>query len=117
MTLHYFRNDPTLETRALQIYLILIGAAKRRETITYGTLAEMIGFGGAGVMGQFLGPIMVWCENNELPALTCLVVRGDSGVPGEGLTTVSGGFPAEQQRVFEFDWYGIYPPTFKELKG
>jgi hypothetical protein len=123
MALRYFKNDPTLKDRALQIYLILIGVAQRRETITYGTLAAMLGYGteehpGGGVMAQRLGPIMEWCQRNRLPALTAVVVNKDSGIPGDGLITVSGdAFTAAQQKVYKFDWYSIYPPTPKELEG
>ena len=109
MALRYFKDNPTLRDRALQIYLILIGDAKRRETITYGVLAGLLGYGtgghsGGGVMADRLGPIMRWCARNALPALTSLVVNQETGTPGEGLTTVSDdAFPAEQQRVFKFD--------------
>ena len=120
MTLRYFHNNPTAQTRALQIYLILIGAAWRRETLTYTELAGMLGFGtvahpAGGVMGQFLGPIMNWCQSNNLPPLTSIVVSQTSGTPGPGLTTLSSVLPAEQQKVFQSDWFSIYPPTVEEL--
>src|SRR5260370_4568731 len=116
MAITRFAENPTVETRALQIYHILIGAASRRETLTYGGLATKLGFRGAGVMASFLEPIMRWCRNNGLPALTAIVVNQDTGIPGHGLTTVPGGdFPAEQQLVFPFDWYAIQPPMREDL--
>ena len=44
-----------------------LGAARERQAYRYGDIAEILGFGGAGVMAQFLGPIMwEFCEDNEL---------------------------------------------------
>lgn len=114
-----FKNDRSVEARALQIYLILIGAAQRRETITYGDLGPMLGHArGGAFLAQQLGPLMAWCKRNELPALTALVVNTQTGIPGEGLSTVSDdNFPAEQQRVFAYPWYSIFPPTIKDLQS
>ena len=63
--MEYFRDHPTLAARALQCYLILIGCAGRRETITYSMLGEKLGYRpnhAAGVMGGHIGPIMFWCQ-------------------------------------------------------
>jgi hypothetical protein len=60
---------------------------------------------------------MNWCDREELPALTSIVVEKETGIPSTGLTTVTeNNFPAEQQRVFSFDWYSIFPPSLKELE-
>jgi len=115
----YFGEHSKLAARALQCYLILIGCAARRETITYSMLSEKLGYTSpnhaAGVMGGHIGPIMFWCQQNNLPPLTSLVVRDDTGLPGEGLTA-SRDFPADQQKVFKFDWFSIFPPTMEELE-
>ena len=119
MALKKFAEDRSVEARALQIYLILIGAAQRHEIITYGDLGPMLGHvRGGAFLAQQLGPLMAWCVRNKLPALTSLVVNRQTGIPGEGLSTVGeNDFPAEQQRVFEYDWYSIYPPSLKELNS
>ncbi len=112
-----FSDDATLATRAFQIYLILIGAAHRREILTYGLLAKLIDYQGAGVLADRLGPIMKWCDANKLPALTAIVVNQDTGEPGVGLTIFSAkSLPAEQQKVFQFDWFAVFPPSVEELK-
>jgi hypothetical protein len=87
MTIRYFDDDPSHERRALQIYPILIGCADRRETITYGMLAKKLGFAGAGTMGSMLEYLMTWCEENELPAITSIVVNEKNGEPGGGFNT------------------------------
>ena len=73
----------TRAERAMQIWQILITAAHDRRTLTYGRVAALLGFKGAGVISQFLNPIMGYCEAKDLPPLTVLVVNQDTGLPGE----------------------------------
>jgi hypothetical protein len=76
-------------------------------------------FGTAGpLLAGPLGRIMHWCDREGLPALTAIVIEKATGLPSTGLTTVQqGDFSAEQQRVFAFDWYSIFPPTLQDLGG
>jgi len=46
--------------------------------------------------------------------LTSTVLREDVGVPGEGIPI--GSVSREQTRAYDTDWYGIEPPTAKELE-
>lgn len=102
------------EYRALQVYLILIGAARNRQVLTYGLLAELMGFKGAGVFAHILGHIMYWCREEGLPSLTSLVVKEDTGLPGDGLTAPADA-NIEREKIFQFCWYSILPPTAEEL--
>ena len=95
--------------RALQIWSLLVCAARDRRTYTYGELASALGMGGAGVMGQFLGPIMYYCREQQLPPLTVLVVNKDTGLPGSGLTTLEN-VNLDRERVFAHDWFQMEPP-------
>ena len=101
--------------RALQIYQILIGMAHNRQTTTYGRLSDLVGFKGAGVFAQTLGLIMTWCHGNGLPPLTALVV-GRHGTPGSGLATTED-TDRDRERVYDADWYGIFPPSLDELRS
>lgn len=101
-------------TRAEQIWPILIALAYNRQTITYGGLAEILGFGGAGVFAGILGQIMHWCAANELPPLTILVVNAQTGLPGEGLTTPED-LHADREKVFGWDWYDVVAPRAAAL--
>ncbi len=105
-----FDEIRTRDSRAVQIWQILIGLACNRQTITYGMLGKKIGFEGAGTMGQFLGPIMLFCERNKLPPLTIVVVGETTGSPGEGLITIQNE-NSDRENVFHFDWYNLYPPS------
>ena len=95
--------------RSSQIWALLICAARERKSFTYGDVADILGFGGAGTMGQFLGPIMWLCEDNEWPPLTVLVVNQETGLPGEGLSTIEE-VNEDREAVFLFDWFGREPP-------
>jgi len=100
--------------RSMQIWSLLICAAKDRKTYTYGDVADILGMGGAGVMAQFLAPIMWLCEDREWPPLTVLVVNQNSGLPGDGLTTIEN-VNADREKVFNFDWFGVVPPSLQDF--
>lgn len=106
--------------RALQCWQILISRASSKSIITYGELANIIGFEGAGVFAYILGHILYYCQENGLPSLTSIVVKHDTGLPGEGFVVEKGmkldKIPAKQMEVFEFNWFRIMPPTIEELK-
>lgn len=109
-----FNSIRTVESRAVQIWQILVGLAYNRQTITYEKLSGLLGFKGAGTMGQFLDPIMRYCKLNGLPPLTVLVVGKYLGVPGEGLITVKDA-DLEREQVYDYDWFNIYPPDETEF--
>ena len=105
----------------MQIWMLLVVAAMERKSYTYGQIAEILGMGGAGVMAQFLGPIMWYCKKEKFPALTVIVVACDTGVPGDGLITIKKektdgvkkeeDVDKERERVFNFNWFAEEPPT------
>ncbi|WP_208797169.1 hypothetical protein [Vreelandella titanicae] len=80
-----------------------------RRSFTYGGIAKILGFSGAGTMAQFLGPIMWICEDNDWPPLTALVVNKGSGLPGDGLSTLEE-VNEDREAVFSFNWFGVEPP-------
>jgi alkylated DNA nucleotide flippase Atl1 len=102
--------------RALQIWQILISRASSSSMITYGELAEILGYGGAGVFAGILGHILHYCQQNELPPLTSIVVNQETGLPGEGFGMRPGRIPPRHMEVFNYNWFGLVPPTMDELK-
>jgi hypothetical protein len=57
-----------------------------------------------------------WCQRHSLPAIAALVVEQATRSPTPGFAVVSKDeIPREQERVWDFDWYGIVPPTIEEL--
>ncbi|CAC9614933.1 hypothetical protein [uncultured Gammaproteobacteria bacterium] len=100
--------------RSTQIWTLLVSAALSRKTYTYGDVAGILGFKGAGVMTQFLDPIMKLCENSEYPPLTVLVVNQETGLHGEGLSIEK--VNSDREKVFNFDWFDIEPPQIENFK-
>jgi alkylated DNA nucleotide flippase Atl1 len=96
-----FSDKPSAGARALQIWQILICKAANRQTMTYGALAHMLGFKGAGKLSHFLGHIMLYSRQNDLPPLTVLVVNEKTSLPGSGLTQVDPN--ADRERVYAFE--------------
>lgn len=111
----FFDQNSSNASRALQIWLILIAKAHNRQTITYGMLADMMGFKGAGMLGGILDYIMKYCDQNQLPPLTVLVENKETGKPGSGLTTIADS-NKDRLAVFDYNWFNVIPPTIEELR-
>jgi hypothetical protein len=113
--LQRFDDTRTSAARGLQIWMVLIGKAENRQTMQYGHLAKMLHFKGSGVFAAQLGHILAYCEEHGLPPLTSLVVKKHKGTPGDGIPGHKD-LQAEREKVFAFDWYGLYPPPVAQLK-
>lgn len=117
----YFDDQTELKAswRAVQLWQILIGCAYNQQIITYGQLADILGYKGAGVFAQLLGRIMYYCEDNDLPPLTSLVVNQSEGEPGDGMEVESKykSVDAARMKVFAEYWYGIIPPSAEEFEN
>lgn len=109
-----FHPRSTLEERAVQAWLILIGAAARRQTIRYGELAQIM-FRSRALrhMGKILGHIAYYCDDHGYPPLNCIVVN-TRGRAGQGIPKDS---DLLREKVFDFRWYDLVPPTSSELKA
>lgn len=86
--------------------------------MTYGQLGEYLGIDGGGVFAPILNLIMLYCQKNDLPPLTCLVVNKGTGLPGTGLTTLQD-LPKDREAVYQFKWYERYPvqvADFEEIR-
>jgi alkylated DNA nucleotide flippase Atl1 len=102
--------------RAMQVWMILAAAAHERRTLTYGQVAGLLGYEGAGVLAQTLGLIMNYCHRNNLPPLTILVVNQDTGLPGEGLTTIEN-LNQDREAVFRHNWYALPPVQVSDFEA
>ncbi|MFN7985239.1 MAG: hypothetical protein U0Q11_25645 [Vicinamibacterales bacterium] len=99
----------TRDERAQLAWQFLVNAATNRQIVTYTMLADAIGMG-AGTLAQVLGSIMYYCEQQDLPPLTALVVKKDTGIPGVGLTTLED-LASDRERVFSYEWLKMLPPS------
>jgi hypothetical protein len=108
-----FSESSTRPRRALQIWLILMSKAHNRQTLTYGMLADMMGFQGAGTLAPILGYVMCYCQQQNLPPLTVLVVNQSTGLPGAGLE--GDHLHEAREEVFRYNWFDLEPPTPEAL--
>jgi len=110
------RKEKTMRVveRAWQIWPALALAARNRQTLTYDMLSNLIGVARQG-LGQLLEPIQSYCLVHELPPLTILVVRDDTGIPGTGFIGAEN-IPQNQQEVFKHNWLDHGAPTIQELQ-
>ena len=102
--------------RAVQAWQILVGAAMNRQTLTYKVLAQLMYQRDAqGVLDKILGHIAFYCIDNDVPPLTSIVVGQGRGTPGEDIPMDLNKRDTERERVYEMDWYDVYPPSAEEL--
>lgn len=74
--------------RALQLWSLLVLAAKTHTVLTYGDVAKMTGL--ANEHPHPLGHIAYYCMKNKLPLLTVLEVNEKTGMFGMELALESG---------------------------
>ena len=115
-----FHEQPT-EVRAQQVWVILIGAAANRQTITYLDLALRMGFNenSRHITPQFLDPVARYCQREGLPALTSLVVSEASGQPGEGIRPFirqGNTYESERELVYRENWYQYQVPSRNDFR-
>ena len=102
--------------KVVKTYLILVGMATRRETTRYGYIAEETGVATQAVGGLCLDPIYQFCQENNFPDLTAIVVRRDTGEPGEGYLNRETLY-RDRERVYDFPWMDYAPPTIEGLES
>lgn len=112
------RFNPTSNhpMRAVQAWQILVGAAMRRQTLTYKSLSElMYQKEAAGVLDKILGHIAFYCQDHDLPTLTVIVVNQTTGAPGQDIPLSPEKANEEREKVFAEDWYDLHPPSAEAL--
>lgn len=68
---------------------------------------------GERAVGHYLDRVYKYCRDNNLPDLTIVVVKLQTGRPGY----VSDGVDvdAEREKVFAYKWFEETPPTLEDL--
>ena len=110
-------ENPTVPERCLQVWQILTSKALNRQTITFTELTRLLRFRGDGAgTHPFVGPIDRYCRNNGLPLLSSLLIQADTGKPGVSYTGDRNSVEEERERVFDYHWFAIAPPTLEEFE-
>ena len=103
--------------QSLQLWPLLVLAARNRQTLTYGMVEKMTKIDHHFGQDKPLGNIFVYCKYRGLPCLNLLVVNQETGRPSakefEGLDILK-----EHARIFNFDWdqWGHHLPTAEALQ-
>jgi len=97
------------DERTAQILSVLFLAARNRQTLTYGMVANLAGQVIAQGLGPYLGRITDYCSTNNLPCLARLVVAKTTGEPNKDL-------PGTNEDLFAFDWIEHETPTPKDFE-
>jgi alkylated DNA nucleotide flippase Atl1 len=105
----------TSEERAQQFWSVLVFAAREQKVVSYEMLSQMTGM--ANTSGRELGHILYYCKHNKLPLLNLLAVSKDSGKPGDGCPADLSDSPAQQARVFVYDWLKHGVPKVEEFEA
>lgn len=102
---------------AVQVWQILVAKAMDGKTITYEQLSVlMYGKPVAGVLGNILGHVANYCNDNGLQPLTVIVVNSVTGLPGGSIPVDLSELNAKREEVYNVDWYDLYPPSEEEFK-
>ncbi|MFA6468291.1 MAG: hypothetical protein WCW35_05285 [Bacteroidota bacterium] len=101
--------------RAAQFWAVLALAASNRQILNYKMLSRLVGMPPAA-LGGMLEPIQTFCQRNNLPPLTVLVVQQDSGLPGTGFIAAAD-IPKAQADVFNYDWLDFGAPSPDNIKN
>ena len=87
---------------------------KNGQTISYGELAELLGYDpkAGRTLAEALGTVSLYCLYNSLPPLSCIVVAKGSNSPGwEGMIPEDSTLIKEQNKVWEIKWHLYRTPT------
>lgn len=102
------------------IWGILSGwIAIKKKTITYGELAELMGYSphAGRTLGAALGIVSIYCLYNKLPPISVIVVGKVTKVPGwQEMIRHGETLESEQKLVFSTPWYTYRTPTVGTLR-
>jgi len=103
--------------RALQFWSVLVFAAREQKVISFTILEQMTGMVRQG-QGRILGHIYHYCKLHKppLPLLNTLAVNQETAKPGPPSEKYAD-LPAEQARVFVYDWLAHGAPSIEDLEG
>ena len=84
------------------------------QVLTYGDLAAAMGMDRRAGIGlhRELGIIGTYCIQNDLPAIGCIVVAQETGVPGAGVISRRGrNWQDDQTDALRIRWFEFRVPT------
>jgi hypothetical protein len=111
------RLQMTQPEQAVLLWPLLALAAHNQQILSYSDVQGFTGIAQHG-LGESLGLIHRYCERQHFPCLNVIVVKRDTGLPGDGFprkdVTPEEIF-VEQARVFVFDWSSKEKPRSSDF--
>ena len=104
------KNTP----RSAQAWLALVAQATQRRTTTYDALGALL-LSHPLTVRPDLDPIDDYCNEHGLPPLAVVCVDRKTGEPSRGNVGVFR-LNKNRERVFNYDWFALVPPTPEEIK-
>jgi hypothetical protein len=98
----------TLEQQAQQFWSVLAFAAREQKLVSYLTLSQVTGFPETGIV---LYSIYCYCKQHHLPPLNAIVIDPATGRPRDEYLHDVRDLPAQQARVFLYDWASHPAPS------
>ena len=126
--LHRFATGQTIYDQAVHMWQVLVPWVTWRMVdapltpglICYGRLAEEMGRGrGEGrLLSRPLDAIRDICRENDLPALSIVVVNREKGIAGgKATTSLHSHFAAEVKAVLGEEWRSFRTPTAAQFRA
>lgn len=106
-------NEELQYGRAAVIWEVLTSRAGENRTLTYKSLSEEVNVHHRALR-HALEVIQKYCETNQLPHLTALVVNSTTGVPGAGNNLHDSQLEQEYLRIFRYNWTTLLNPFNNE---
>ena len=101
--------------RSMQVWSILVFAASQQRLVSYELVAKLIGVPTPAI-GRFLFPILHYCDQNNLPPLTSIVISHVTGKPGAGFPGNLDVFES-QSCTFVYDWLSQQAPNAEAFEA
>lgn len=94
-----------MDTMSRHAWYVLRRRARNGQTITYGELAREVGGTAQNISDRVLHEIAGYCSARNLPDLSAIVVRRDTGMPG--YTSDAKRHRERLRGVFAYDWSAV----------
>jgi hypothetical protein len=104
----------TLEQRAQQAWSVLTFAAREQKVVSYSLLSQITEF--PETASSVLHYIYCYCKQHHLPPLNVIVIDPATGRPGDECLRDVRDLPAQQSRVFLYDWLNYPVPSDEMFK-
>jgi hypothetical protein len=100
----------------MQVWSILVFAACQQKKVSYDFISKLIGVPRPGI-GQFLFSIYHYCEQNDLPPLTSIVISHVTGRPAEDVFPEDLDLFESQSMTFVYNWQSLHAPNAEDFKA